>query len=124
MSPLEFSQFRLIRDLKKQISKLQEHQSIQCVEQNRLVADNRALQEKLVYWRQREIDRHQGLIVRVNSLRTQLASANALAEERETALADTRQDLNRMCRQYTQSTVMYSVPLFVLLAALIFVLFR
>ena len=113
MTPLELGQFRLIGDLKKEISALREHQSHQCAEQNRLVAANQKLQEKLVRWHA-EQDNRDNLMSEVVDLSTQLASANAFAEERQTALAEARRQLARVLFQ-----------LFVLLAAaLIFAFIR
>ena len=114
MSPLELGQFRLIGELKKEISMLQGRQSRQCAEQSRLLAFNQELQEKLIRWREVEIDQQDDLMLQVADLRMQVASANAIADERQTSLADARRQLSRVLFQ-----------LFVLLAAaLIFALFR
>ena len=114
MSPLELGQFRLIGDLQKEISMLKGRQSRRCAEQNRLMAVNQELQEKLIRWREVEIDQQDELMLQVADLRMQVASANAIADERQTSLADARRQLSRVLFQ-----------LFVLLAAaLIFALFR
>ena len=114
MSPLELGQFRLIGDLQKEISMLKGRQSRRCAEQNRLMAVNQELQEKLIRWREVEIDQQDELMLQVADLRMQVARANAFADERQTSLADARRQLSRVLFQ-----------LFVLLAAaLIFALFR